>query len=1018
MSLNKVPLNINFSQGLDTKTDPFQVQAGKFLSLQNSVFDKGGQLKKRNGFGQITTLPNGENAQYLTTFNGNLTALGTNIDAYSAGTSQWVNKGNITPLDLTVLPAVRGSTFQNQADSVSSNNGLTCIVYTDNIPSGGGTTPEFKYTVIDSVTGQVIVSSTLIPNANSGARVFILGNYFIIMYTTKPSGYNLVYISISINNPTIVSSPVTLASNYTPSSSQAFDGIVYNNTLFFAYNTVSGGQSVRVASLTSTLNLNAFKTYAGSIGTLFSLSVDSSNLSVPIIYVSFYDSASTNGYVLAVGSTLNPILSPTMWASGAFNNITSIAQNGSVTIYAEAINSYGYDSSLKTNFIEYVTISQTGSVGSFTVLLRSLGLASKAFVYNGTVYMLGLYVSQYQSTYFLFNTNGQIVAKLAYSNTSSNYYVTGLPNFSILDSKVYIAYLYVDFIEALNTVNNSQQTTTGGIYSQLGVNIVTFDFAPSAIITSEIGQNLNYTGGYVSMYDGSVSTEQGFFLWPDNVEVSTSTSGGNITAQQYYYQVTYEWNDNQGNTFRSAPSIPVTVTTTGSTSSNTIHVPTLRLTYKTQVKVVIYRWSAANQLYYQVTSITSPLLSSPIVDFVSFVDTLSDSSIVGNNIIYTTGGVIEDISPPASDVMTLFNNRLWVLDAEDRNLLWFSKQVIEATPVEMSDLLTIYVAPTTASEGSTGPITAMAPMDDKLIIFKQNALGYINGIGPDNTGSNNQYSDFTLINSVVGCIVQNSIVFTPQGLMFQSNKGIWLLGRDLSTQYIGAPVESLTTGATVLSALNIPATNQVRFALDSNVTLFYDYYYAQWGTFTNIPDISSTIYQGLHTFVDQYGRVFQETDGEYLDGSSPVLMSFTTSWINLGGIQNFERFYYMLLLGQYISPFSLDVKLAYDYNSSNVQSITVTPSQVPSTWGSEALWGSGPTWGGEGDGSWEGQVNIFEARVFPARQKCETFQLTISEVFNNSFGVVAGAGLTLSGINLVAGMKRGMRTSKSSRNFG
>ena len=41
----------------------------------------------------------------------------------------------------------------------------------------------------------------------------------------------------------------------------------------------------------------------------------------------------------------------------------------------------------------------------------------------------------------------------------------------------------------------------------------------------------------------------------------TVTFTGPQTAQQYYYQVTYEWQDNQGNQYRSAPSIPVTATT-------------------------------------------------------------------------------------------------------------------------------------------------------------------------------------------------------------------------------------------------------------------------------------------------------------------------------------------------------------------------------------------------------------------------------------------------------------------------
>ena len=133
-------------------------------------------------------------------------------------------------------------------------------------------------------------------------------------------------------------------------------------------------------------------------------------------------------------------------------------------------------------------------------------------------------------------------------------------------------------------------------------------------------------------------------------------------------------------------------------------------------------------------------------------------------------------------------------------------------------------------------------------------------------------------------------MFQPQGLMFQSDKGIWLLGRDLSTQYIGAPVEAYNDN-TVVAAINVPGTNQVRFTLDNGITLMYDYYVGQWATFNNIPAISSTLYQSLHTYINANGQVFQENEGSYLDGSKPVLMSFQTSWIHLAGVQGYERFY-------------------------------------------------------------------------------------------------------------------------------
>jgi hypothetical protein len=737
---------------------------------------------------------------------------------------------------------------------------------------------------------------------------------------------------------------------------------------------------------------------------------------------------------LAVDESLNTILAPTQWSTAGTNqNVTCTANNATpsapvsghsvITIFFETANHYTYDSTIRSNYVSSITVTQAGVVGSPTVVVRSLGLASKAFLLNDVSYFLGIYsqlpgynqglaagstLFNNQPSYFLINQSGQCVAKLAYSNGGGSLYTVGLPSALVSDETVRIAYFYQDFIESVNKATQSA-TPSAAIYTQTGINLATFVFESKGT-SSEIGGTLNLGAGLVWAYDGYSLVEQGFNLWPDFVEVTTSGTAGNMTAQQYYYQVTYEWSDNNGNIYRSAPSVPVSITLTSATSTE-IYIPTYRVTYKTQnpVKIVIYRWSVMQQNYYQVTSITAPLLNNTTVDYVMFNDTLADTSIIGNNLIYTTGGVLEDIGPPATNIVSLFNDRLWLVDSEDQNLLWFSKQVIEGTPVEMSDLLTLYVAPTTSAQQSTGVITALSPMDDKLVIFKENAVGYINGIGPDNTGANNQYSDFIIINSVIGCDIPGSIVLMPLGLMFQSSKGIWLLGRDLSTNYIGAPVESLTIGATVLSAINIPMTTQVRFTLDSGITLLYDYFYQQWGTFVNIPAVSSTVYQQLHTYLSPIGQVFQETPGEYLDNSSPVLMSFTTSWFSLAGVQGFERFYHFYLLGQTLSPFKLNVQIAYDFNSNPTQSQLIAPTSYSTAWGTDPLWGDSSPWGGS-DG-------LFKERVFPNKQKCESFQLTLTEVFDSTIGQPAGAGLTLTGLNIVVGLKRAFRTSSAAKSF-
>src|ERR1700677_5316416 len=103
--VQKQSVDISFAKGVDTKTDPWRVPVGNFLSLENMIFTTGMRLSKRNGYGNLTALP--ESATYLTTFNGNLTAIGTSLQALSQGTGEWFNKGTLQPVELKVLSLIR-----------------------------------------------------------------------------------------------------------------------------------------------------------------------------------------------------------------------------------------------------------------------------------------------------------------------------------------------------------------------------------------------------------------------------------------------------------------------------------------------------------------------------------------------------------------------------------------------------------------------------------------------------------------------------------------------------------------------------------------------------------------------------------------------------------------------------------------------------------------------------------------------------------------------------------------------
>lgn len=1097
---SKETIELAFGRGLELKEDPFRIPIGNFLRLENMIFTVGDRLTKRNGYLQISALP--EDATFITTFNENLTAVGKSLQAYSAGNMNWVNKGALQPLSLDVLPLIRSNTNQSQVDTAISDNGYVCTVYTDQTPTSVGTL-RYMYAVADSTTGQNIVSPTVIPATGGGTitgspRVFVLVGYFIIAFTNVIGGTShLQYIAVSINDPTVVTTNTDIAAAYTSSTRISWDGVVVNNKLFFAYNTTAGGQSIKITYITSALGSPVTATTYSNAGrvtaTILSMTADMSNPSAPVIWAAYYNSSSNEGYAVAVDQNLNKIIStPVQWTTVlTVLNIAPVAASGVMTIFYEISNAYSYDSTIPTNYLKIQTVTQAGVAGTAATLVRSVGLASKAFIVDDVYYFLAAYQSTHQPTYFLMNGSGQVISRIDYGN-GGGYLAVGLPSVHLDDNVASIGYLIKDFITSQNT-SETEAITKSNIYSQTGINLVKFTIGTSNVVPAEIGQSLHLSGGFLWQYDGYSPVEHNFFVWPDDVEVTLSNTGGAMVSQEYQYQVIYTWTDNQGNIHRSAPSIatiadmstdnkaftqptaltptanltsgsrvlssvssftgiavgqivtdtttpaniqtgsyitafdsgagtitlslPATATAVGdslsisSRNKVTINIPYLRLTYKTAnpVKIEIYRWSTGQQSFYQVTSITSPTMNLTTSDSLAYVDTQADNQIVGNSLLYTTGGVVENVGSPSFKALTLFDNRLFGIDAEDRNLLLFSKQVIEQTPVEMTDLFSIYVSPTTASEGSTGPMFCIAPMDDKLIIFKENALYYINGTGPDNTGANNQYSQPLFITSTVGCTNQQSIVFIDQGLMFQSNKGIWLLGRDLGVKYIGAPVETYTNTGLVQSAVNIPGTTQVRFTLNTGVTLMYDYFYQQWGVFSGVPAISATLYGELHTYLDSFGRIFQENPGSYLDGNSPVLMNFKTGWINVAGINGYQRIHELYFLGSFISPANIVVNIANDFGSAIQQDI-ITPFNYSDPYGVADVYGQGSPYGGPGRFlNWKVQVD---------HQKCQSFQISIQEQFDSSYGTQAGGGFTLSAITSVISLKKKYRPIDAAHSTG
>jgi len=296
-------------------------------------------------------------------------------------------------------------------------------------------------------------------------------------------------------------------------------------------------------------------------------------------------------------------------------------------------------------------------------------------------------------------------------------------------------------------------------------------------------------------------------------------------------------------------------------------------------------------------------------------------------------------------------------------------------------------------------------MDDKLIIFKQNSIRYISGQGPSPDGTNDDYGSTTLITTDAGCVNSRSIVVTPDGLMFKSSKGIYFINRGLQVSYIGAPVERWNEFY-VTSAILMAKNNQVRFTLDNDVIIVYDYYVETWAVFTPLAAVDSVVWNDTHTLIASNGRVQPQSVDVWTDNGAGYSMEIMTGWIPFGGIQGYQRLYQMTLLGNYDSSHDLQCNLFYDYNNAVGQTINVIPL-TPGVYGTDD-YGTETPYGGE--------FNLYQYQLNNSRQKCMSVKLQLRDVAKS--GETLRRGYELSNIRFQYGVIGGANRIRNVQTFG
>lgn len=976
MALQKQNVDIAFAQGIDTKTDPNRVALGKLISLQNVVLTEGMAFNKRLGYLRLASLTQGVG---LANFQDELITFdGSNLQSYSPSTETLVSKGTVTSVDLSVESIYRSSSSQTTQDSAFNSVGVYLHVWVDSVAGA-------QYAVYSSMTGNQVIQVQTLPTTAVFPKAWSLGNYVLITYIDTATN-SLRYISIPVYNLT-PSAPVDLSTQVDPTN-RFYEGVIANDSLYLSWNASDATGAIRTTYIDSQLNqrnTNIQATEEASV--CISVFADES-ISIPNIYVAYYNGSSIR-YFIVSSNGLSPVLSPTAVATVAsVINITGFATGNVGTLFYQRQNTYSY-SSVRTDFITQVTATVAGVIGTPTNFLRSVGLVSKPFVYGTTRYLVVAYNGTTEPTYFVVNESGTVIAKLAYTNAGG---YTANANLTKVNEISTTSFQFSYLIKA------SLETQNGITLSNIGVNSAFLNFSFQNVFeTEELGQNLNIAGGILWSYDGYGPVEQNFHLFPEDIALSATTGSTGIFGNTYSYVALYEWTDNQGNIHKSGYAAPSTISFANATTAITAFIPTLRLTQKTgsrsNVQITLYRNAptVAPTIFYKVSSIASPTLNSTTADFVRINDRANDAEIIGNQLLYTTGGVLPNTGGPAACAATTYKNRIVLVDAQNRDQFFYSKQIGQATPVEMVEEFTFYVDP------RFGKLHAVSVMDDKLILFKPNAIFYLVGEGPDSTGANNDFTEAVFITETVGTTNPKSIVYMPDGLMFQSNKGIWLLTRSLEVFYIGADVEDFNS-YTVTSARLVPNTTQVRFTLSNGICLVYDYFFKQWGWFTGVNAVAAVNAQGTtYTYLSPAGKLMQETSGIYTDDGVPYFMQLTTSWLSLAGFQGFQRLYQLFFKGKFLNAHILRVSVAYDFNAAATQTAVLRPTQLANAnYGDDPYYGSTRYYGGYSQEE-QYQINLI-------RQKCQSLQISIQEALD-TLNPVYGPAIVLEAIGALVGVK-------------
>jgi hypothetical protein len=497
----------------------------------------------------------------------------------------------------------------------------------------------------------------------------------------------------------------------------------------------------------------------------------------------------------------------------------------------------------------------------------------------------------------------------------------------------------------------------------------------------ELGGLVGFAGGLPTLYDGARTADFAFPYYPENIVPNpVQLLDAPIPPGTYQYISIYSRRDASGARHVSGRSVPATAVLAPAPSDVNnfevkLQIPCMGfstaqrgvpledgvvgLSSPVSEFIEVYRTINGGTTFLDIatppTTLNTnnvPNLNSIVFPYIVVVDTTTDADLVNNEELYGDGldssqpnANIDNLCPPPLQGLITHKNRWFGFDG---NQVWYTKAFTDGEGPGWNELSAFSV------DDGPGPITALASMDERLIIFKRDRLFYVSGDGPADNGTQNDLQPPQRIQSSVGCINWRSVVGSPVGVWFESDDGLYQLTRKLEVQPAGTFVEDTLgaytdmTSATldmrnglVIFTANDPSKN--RFEVTTGTLINYSWVLDCWTTQVinpptgSPPALNGSVLSGPNlalTLSGPLGLARQTTGdgpGSYMVGASAghadgtyQSMVWQSPWIKGPTAQGWMRAVMIDLLWESLDAHKLLVTAAYDYAEAPTDSWFVT----------------------------------------------------------------------------------------------